>query len=276
MNIGCCSWSFQKPLAEVAGEMKKLDVHYLHLATMPFLAGDARHGGNAAADDRALVERLLAAGEWHIAGAMLSFPYEDYSTIERIRYTGGIVPDEHWEEYKGLIRGAVKLGAEWKAPFMMLHAGFLDESDPVAKQKYLDRIRFLVDVAGESGLGVALETGQETANELLRFLNEVPEVFVNFDPANMILYGKGNPVEAVKLLGSRIRGVHIKDAKVSANPGVEWGCEVPWGDGEVNTDAFLAALKATGFNDTVAVEREAGNDRAGDIALAVSRLRAAL
>ena len=83
-------------------------------------------------------------------------------------------------------------------------------------------------------------------------------------------------MEAVKLLGSRIRGVHIKDAKVSANPGVDWGCEVPWGDGEVNTDAFLAALKATGFNDTVAVEREAGNDRAGDIALAVSRLRAAL
>ena len=96
---------------------------------------------------------------------------------------------------------------------------------------------------------------------------------VNFDPANMILYDKGDPIEAVKVLGPWIKHVHIKDAKRTKEPGT-WGAEVVWGDGEVGTDSFLKALSGTGFEGVISVEREAGDDRFGDIKTAVERLAA--
>src|SRR5438552_2926803 len=81
-----------------------------------------------------------------------------------------------------------------------------------------------------------MAAGQEPAEELLEFLHELnaPNVHINFDPANMILYGAGDPIAAVRLLGKHIRHVHVKDATASTRPGVEWGEEVPFGTGQVN------------------------------------------
>ena len=118
---------------------------------------------------------------------------------------------------------------------------------------------------------VAFETGQETAADLAKFLPTVPGAGVNFDPANMILYGKGSPVEAVRTLAPWIKHVHLKDAVVTKKPGT-WGTEVPWGDGEVDAPRFLAELEAAGYKGNFAIEREGGNDRPGDIALAAKRL----
>ena len=87
----------------------------------------------------------------------------------------------------------------------------------------------------------------------------------------MILYGKGNPTEAVKLLSPWIKHVHIKDAVAAEVPGT-WGTEVPWGNGQVNPAAFLAALKEVGFGGALAIEREAGTSRMEDIKLAIERL----
>ena len=119
----------------------------------------------------------------------------------------------------------------------------------------------------------AVETGQETAEDLRHFLDVVehPALGVNFDPANMILYGKGDPIEAVKTLAPWIKHVHIKDATASNAPG-EWGEEVPWGDGEVEGGKFIQTLDEIGFSGTLAIEREAGDARAHDIKLAVKRL----
>jgi sugar phosphate isomerase/epimerase len=94
---------------------------------------------------------------------------------------------------------------------------------------------------------------------------------VNFDPANMILYDKGDPIEAVRVLAPWIKHVHIKDAIRTKTPG-QWGAEVPWGDGQVNSGAFLKVLRKVGFAGVLAIEREAGDDRVGDIKLAVERL----
>jgi sugar phosphate isomerase/epimerase len=102
----------------------------------------------------------------------------------------------------------------------------------------------------------------------------VEGVGVNFDPANMILYNKGIPVDAVKKIAPWIRHMHIKDAKYTKTPGT-WGEEVPWGDGEVNAQLLLKTLEDVGFNGIFAIEREAGNDRVGDIALAAKRVLAA-
>jgi sugar phosphate isomerase/epimerase len=118
-----------------------------------------------------------------------------------------------------------------------------------------------------------LETGQETAEELREFMEKLnhPAIGVNFDPANMILYDKGNPIDAVRVLAPWIKHIHIKDATRTTQPGT-WGAEVPWGDGQVGTEAFLNVLKEIGFEGVLAIEREAGDDRFGDIKLAAERL----
>ena len=270
-NLGVCSWSFQKPLDDVAAEMTKLGLTRIHLALQPFLEGGSRHGAaeGAAALDR--VKARLASGEWKLSATMIGFPQEDYSTLETIKKTGGVVPDDAWEANKKIVVAGAKLSAELKSPVLTLHAGFLDESDPVALKKYTDRVKFIVDTCGEAGVPVAFETGQETAADLAKFMPTVPGAGVNFDPANMILYAKGNPVEAVRTLAPWIRHVHLKDAVLTKKPGT-WGTEVPWGDGEVDAPRFLAELKAAGYKGNFAIEREGGNDRTGDIALAAKRL----
>ena len=88
----------------------------------------------------------------------------------------------------------------------------------------------------------------------------------------MILYGAGDPVDAVRTLGRHIRHVHIKDAIASNQPGTNWGEEVPFGTGEVAVDDFLTALKEVGYDGALVIERETGNDL-GDIAFAVETLR---
>ena len=270
-NLGVCSWSFQKPLDAVAAEMKKLGLKRIHLALQPFLEGGSRHGAaeGAAALDR--VKARLASGEWKLSATMIGFPQEDYSTLDTIKKTGGVVPDDAWEANKKIVVAGAKLSAELKSPVLTLHAGFLDESDPVALKKYTDRVKFIVDTCGEAGVPVALETGQESAEDLAHFLSSMPGVGVNFDPANMILYAKGDPVAAAKTLGPWIRHIHVKDAIKTKTPGT-WGTEVPWGDGEVNQDAFLDALEQAGYKGAFAIEREGGDNRVGDIALAAKRL----
>ena len=118
-----------------------------------------------------------------------------------------------------------------------------------------------------------LETGQETAADLRRCLEDLnhPALRVNFDPANMILYGKGYPIAAVRTLAPWIKHVHIKDAVQSAVPG-KWGSEVPWGDGEVGSNEFIQTLEEIGYTGALAIEREAGDTRKNDIKLAVNRL----
>ena len=270
-RIGVCSWSFRLPFDRVAEEMKKMGLKRIHLALQPFLEGESRHG---AAEDAAALERVkerIATGEWVLSATMIGFPQEDYSTLDTIKKTGGVVPDDAWEANKKIVVAGAKLSAELKSPVLTLHAGFLDESDPVALKKYTDRVKFIVDTCGAAGVPVAFETGQETAADLAKFMPTVPGAGVNFDPANMILYAKGNPVEAVRTLAPWIRHVHLKDAVLTKKPGT-WGTEVPWGDGEVDAPRFLAELNAAGYKGNFAIEREGGNDRTGDIALAAKRL----
>jgi sugar phosphate isomerase/epimerase len=87
-------------------------------------------------------------------------------------------------------------------------------------------------------------------------------VCVNFDPANMILYDKGDPVEAVHVLGKWIRQVHLKDATRTKVPG-QWGTEVPVGTGEVAWPEFFDALAKLNFSGPLVIEREAGEAARG-------------
>jgi len=122
------------------------------------------------------------------------------------------------------------------------------------------------ELAKAKGVTIAFETGQETADLLRLTLDDLkcPNLKVNFDPANMLLYDKGDPIRAVEILGPDIRSVHVKDANRPKVPG-QWGEEVPLGRGQANIKQFVTTLKKVGYRGPLCIEREVG-DQAGRIA----------
>jgi L-ribulose-5-phosphate 3-epimerase len=262
--VSVCSWSLRSDVEAVAAAMRSLDIGSVHLALRPALEKDGT-----------VYREAVRRQGWTISATMIDFPSEDYSTLESIRATGGVVPDAPWEANRALALGAIDVAASLGATLLSLHLGFIDHARPALARKLSDRTRLLADAAAKRGVELLLETGQESAADLRHFLETMghPALKINFDPANMILYDKGSPVEAVRTLAPWIRHVHAKDAVRTKATGT-WGAEVPWGDGEVGPAAFLKALKETGFRGALAIEREAGDDRLGDIRKAAERLSA--
>ena len=262
--LAVCSWSLRTSVDGVARAMGQLGIGRVNLALKPVFLED----GDAYLE-------AVRQQPWVISATTIGFFRENYSSLESIRETGGIVPDGDWDRNREMVLRSLAITAELGVSFLTLHAGFIEDTDPVRARLIRDRLVCLADAAGERGISLLMETGQETAaclRVLLEQLNH-PALGINFDPANMILYGKGNPVEAVHLLGRWIRHVHIKDAVATQVPGT-WGTEVPWGQGQVGSGPFLGALKAIGYNGVLAIEREAGDDRLGDIRLTADALAA--
>jgi sugar phosphate isomerase/epimerase len=192
---------------------------------------------------------------------------EDYSTLETIKRTGGVLPDATWEANWRNIQAVAELAARLGLKLVTFHAGFLphEESDP-AFAKLLDRIERIAARFAQHGIALGFETGQETADTLAAFLRHLnrPGVGVNFDPANMLLYDKGDPIQALRTLGPWLKQCHIKDARRTRVPGT-WGEEVATGTGEVDWPAFLATLDTLGYRGDLCIEREAGEQRVADI-----------
>ncbi len=259
--VGLCSWSLRTDIKGVAAAMKKIGLEHVHL------------GIRGAVEDPAVLADIQNQ-DWTITATMIDFPQEDYSTLEAIKATGGVVPDDSWKLNRDLFIGAADKTAILGVKYLSMHAGFIDESNKAYARKVHDRIKRLADAAAKKDLILLLETGQETAVELRGFLEKLdhPAIGVNFDPANIILYDKGDPIEALRTLAPWIKHLHVKDATRTKVPGT-WGAEVPWGDGQVGIAAFVRTLEEIGFDGAMAIEREAGDDRAGDIALAARRLR---
>lgn len=261
--LGVCTWSLGNDLEKVTNVLSESGTSHIHLAC----------GALEDPSSRESWLRAIDTGGWGVTSTMVGFPTEDYSTLDSIRRTGGIVPDEHWQANREMVADAVKMTVELGVAQLSFHAGFLDMEDSVNASKLMDRMKDLADLAAEAGIMLLMETGQESAEELKAFLNAMdhPALGINFDPANMILYDKDDPIDAVGVLGPWIKHVHIKDAVRTETTG-EWGAEVPWGEGQVPADAFLQALAEQGFDGGLAIEREAGDLRAEDIKSAVARL----
>ena len=258
-RLAVCSWSLQPANpAELLAQLQQVGITRVQLALDPLRELPAVWGGLGALCEQHGV--TLVSGMFGALG-------EDYSTLETIRRTGGIVPDETWAENLDHIQTAARLADELGLPLVSFHAGFLphEESDP-DYLKLQQRLRQIAGIFAQRDIALALETGQETAASLCAFLETLacPNVGVNFDPANMILYGKGDPIEAMRVLGPWIRQVHLKDAKATLQPGT-WGEEVIAGTGEVAWPAFFATLADLGFGGDICIEREAGCQRAADI-----------
>ena len=191
------------------------------------------------------------------------FEGESYADIPTCVRTVGLVPPEtraaRTREMKEIADFARLLGVD----AVGLHLGFVphDAADPL-RREVIAVTRDICDHCKKNGQRFHLETGQETADTLLGFLEEVgrDNLFVNFDPANMILYGSGNPIEALRKVGNYVRSVHCKDGKWAANPGKEWGAEVPLGEGDVGMEDFLRTLKEIGYRGPLTIEREIPQD----------------
>lgn len=202
-----------------------------------------------------------------IASGMFGMIGEDYTTLDTIRETGGVVPDETWEQNQSHILSCAEIAKALGLSLVTFHAGFLphDPADPETV-KLTGRIRKIAGWFAERGMALAMETGQESADTLRAFLEylDCDNVGVNFDPANMLLYGKGDPIAAMRELGPWIRQVHIKDANATKVPGT-WGEEVVVGTGEVDWNAFFETLAELEFTGDACIEREAGDQRVADI-----------
>jgi sugar phosphate isomerase/epimerase len=187
------------------------------------------------------------------------FEGESYADIPTVARTVGLVPPAtraaRLAEMKEISDFARILGVA----AVGLHIGFVphDPADPLHRD-VVAVTRELCDHCRTNEQNLHLETGQETADVLINFLGEVgrDNLFVNFDPANMILYGCGEPIEALRKVGRWVRSVHCKDAKWSARPGVDWGAETPLGEGEVDMEDFLRTLDDLGYAGPLTIERE--------------------
>ncbi len=177
--------------------------------------------------------------------------------------TLGIVPERYREErLTALERGGVF--AQWCGlPAVITHLGFIPENatDP----RFADVVAAVRRVArGLQDLGLAFwfETGQETPVTMLRLIHEVgtPNLGINLDAANLILYGKANPTDALDVFGSYVRNVHVKDGLYPTDP-MRLGREVKVGEGKVRFPEFLRALDALGYTGELIIEREIGGEQ---------------
>jgi len=253
--IAICSWSLQDNLPLIRQTMAELELEHIH-ASVAIMQSEGWEENN-----------------WIVTNTMIGFPQEDYSTLDSIKKTGGIMPDDCWERNRVLALDAIDFTARRGVDFLSLHAGFIDHTDEGGYRKFCGRMTELADAAQAQNIMLLLETGQETAEDLRNCLEDLahPALGVNFDPANMILYDKGDPISAVRTLAPWVKHVHIKDAVKTTVHG-EWGTEVPWGDGEVGSNELIQTLEQIGYVGALAIEREAGDSRAKDIKLAVGRL----
>jgi sugar phosphate isomerase/epimerase len=255
-----CSWSLEPTSADDL--LKKLAETGLLRAQIALDAIRENKGG-AWTDVGA---KAKARGVTLVSGMMGTIG-EDYTTLESIRRTGGVVPDATWDENWKNIQADADLAGKLGLKLVTFHAGFLphEESDPTFA-KLQGRLRKIADAFQARGIALGMETGQETPDTLAAFLRKLghENVGVNLDPANIILYDKGDPVAAIKVLGPWLKQCHLKDAVRTKVPG-QWGQEVVLGTGQVDWKGFFAALAAVSFTGNLCIEREAGNQRVADI-----------
>ena len=220
----------------------------------------------------------IDAANFTVVTVVAAYNGESYADIPTVQRTVGFIPRATREEREERTREISDFAAALGVGGIACHIGFVPED--TTHPDYMavcEMVRRVADHAATHAQTFALETGQEPAHVLQRFLKDVERanVGINFDPANMILYGTGDPIEALKVLGPHVLSVHAKDG--------EWpppdqpdalGTERPLGQGSVNIPRFVKTLKEVGFRGPLNIEREAENqeERISDIRKAVRLL----
>ncbi len=223
-------------------------------------------------------KRAFADADFRIFTLVGAYLGEDYADIPTVERTVGFIPESTRQERVERTLQLSDLADTLNVPGIGCHVGFVPEdTESRTYQAVRDDVRRICDHAGHYNQTFALETGQEPAQVLLNFIQDVnrPNLRINFDPANMILYGTGDPIEALDLLAPFVVTVHCKDGDWPPKdvPGA-LGTEKPLGQGSVGMERFVAKLKEIGYTNPLIIEREASDpkQRMEDIRSAIALL----
>jgi sugar phosphate isomerase/epimerase len=265
LEIGVMMWAGRDSLAG----MKSLGVRCGQLG----IAGDLSLNG-AWGQWKADLERE----GFTLVTVFCAYNGESYADAPTVQRTVGFIPPATRAEREARTREVSDFAAAIGVGSIACHIGFVPEDhshpDYVAVKAMVQRI---CDHAAKNKQTFALETGQEPARVLLEFLKDVgrDNLTINFDPANMILYGTGDPIEALGVLGPKVVSVHAKDGDwpPKNQPGA-LGTEYPLGQGKVGMERFIAKLREVGYRGTLNIEREVEDQkqRLADIAMGVKLL----
>ncbi|MBN1291186.1 MAG: sugar phosphate isomerase/epimerase [Candidatus Latescibacteria bacterium] len=177
--------------------------------------------------------------------------YEGPSTI-------GLVPREYRTERVVRLKEGIEFCKEAGISAVLAHFGFIPENpNDVLYGEFIDVMKVVAGYAGDREIEVRFETGQETPVTLLRAIEDIgtDNLGVNYDTANLILYGKANPVDGLDVVGRYVRSLHAKDGLYPTDP-KELGHETPIGEGAVDFPNVIRKLKALNFTGHITIERE--------------------
>ena len=182
--------------------------------------------------------------------------------------TMGLIPEYTRKKRIADLKAGADFAAMVGAPAIITHCGFIPETPKChLYMEVLDALGEIAEYCQKLGLEFWFETGQETPVTLLRTIEDIglPNLGINLDTANIILYGKGNPVDALDVFGKYVRNLHIKDGVYPQN-GHKLGHETPIGQGKVDFEKVITKLHELGFTGELVVEREiTGEQQAKDI-----------
>jgi len=246
MQLGLIVYAGKDPEAAIR------KVHDLGFPTCQ--VGVDSFGPDMAARLRSALDRYTIVATSLVSGGPGPEVYDFYQGPLTI----GLVPRQYRDARIAQIKKTSDFAKQCGVPAVQTHCGFIPENpnDPVYKEA-VDAIRTVAAYCKRNGQSFRCETGQETPITLFRAIKDVglDNVGVNFDAANLILYGKANPVDALDILGPLVQGIHAKDGLYPTDPR-ELGREVPIGQGKVNFPAFIRRLKEIGYGGPLTIERE--------------------
>jgi len=251
MEIGVMFWAGRDPV-ESLRELKSLGVRCGQLGVPGSLVLDPA--------TTAAWKQALEAEQFTLVTVFAAYEGESYADIPTVQKTVGFIPAATRAEREARTYAISDFAAALGVSSIACHIGFIPEDPDNPDYKAVrEMVRRVADYAARHKQIFALETGQEPARVLLRFIEDVarPNIRINFDPANMILYGTGDPIEALDLLGPLVVSVHCKDGDwpPRERPGA-LGTERPLGQGSVGIERFIAKLKQLGYRGTLNIERE--------------------
>ena len=212
-----------------------------------------------AAELKKIVKRKKIA----ITTVFCGFEGERYDDIPTVRDTVGFVPKATRAARVKKARQIADFAKILGVKNVAAHIGFVPEDPKEPDYRDIVRtVRSFADYLAKNKQNLCLETGQESGECLLRFIHDVgrKNLKVNFDPANMILYGSGEPIAALKLVGKHVAGVHCKDG-VGPTRKNKLGTEMPLGKGDVGIKRFIQTLADLGYKGPLTIEREITGDQ---------------
>jgi L-ribulose-5-phosphate 3-epimerase len=209
----------------------------------------------------ALAEKLTKALEKYgieVTSIVVGGPGKEVWDFYEGPLTIGLVPRETRAARVAHIKKASEFAKECGVAAVQTHCGFIPENPN--EQLYKETVVAMREVAEycrRNRQNFRYETGQETPITLVRAIRDVglDNQGVNFDLANLILYGKANPVDAIEILGPYVQGIHAKDGLWPTNP-KDLGEEVAIGKGKVDFARIIARLKEMKYPGAVTIERE--------------------